>query len=344
METKSLLKISFLISQKLAMLEKNRSVELLERLTKLAEQFRELTVEARRIALALKRNWLFAAKRCQENLIRILNDIPFEVESIKQLTDKNSDEEAGNIINVSQIFEELKQVQLEFDGLEFNKERKTLSVTTKSIVLEDTELGPFQIELHLNKLSKLYKENPYFCIAAEPNPAVNNSDVTHPHVSGNTLCEGDGSVPINAALEQGRFYDFFSIVNNILNTYSPDSPYVSLDNWLGGAECYDCGTGISDDDSYYCGFCDRVFCENCSSYCRSCDESCCLGCGGSCPSCQEFVCHNCLKKSVECDETFCQLCMKDNICENCKEQIETEELENTQNETDKQQDNFKMAG
>lgn len=343
MDNKSLLKLSFLISQKLASLEKNMSVELLERLSTLAGHFKELTTEARRIALALNRNWLFAAKTCQENLIRILDEIPFNVETIKQLADTNKSDNSANV-TVSQVFEELKQIQQEFDGFNFNKERKTLSVTTKPITLEDVYLGPFQIELHINKLAKLYKESPYFCIAIEPNSAANNNEVTHPHVSGNKLCEGEGYVAIKTALEHGRLYDFFSVVNSILNTYSPDSPYVSLDDWLGGADCYDCGTGIGEDDSYYCGFCDHVFCNHCSSYCRSCDESCCLGCGGSCPNCEDFVCHHCLKKCPECGETYCQMCMENSICENCKEQIETEELENQKNETDRKQDNLKMAG
>ncbi|HBG60714.1 MAG: hypothetical protein A2Y10_13060 [Planctomycetes bacterium GWF2_41_51] len=340
MDNRLLFKISLLISQKLTSLEKNTSIELLERLTKLAEHFRDMTQESRRIALALNRNWLFSAKRCRENLVRILDEIPYKIETIKQIS--NKDDQEGTPI-VSLIFAELTQIRQEFSDADFNSDKRIISVVTKPVTLEDIYLGPFRIELYIDKLSSLYKESPYYCIALEPNPAANNGEVTHPHVSGETLCEGEGYVAIRAALEQGRMYDFFTIVNNILNTYSPDSPYVALDDWFGGADCYDCGSSISEDDSYYCGFCGRVFCSECSSYCRSCEESCCLGCGGHCPNCEEFICKNCLKVCQECGERYCNLCMEDSICETCKEQNETEELENT-NETDGKQDNFKMAG
>lgn len=342
MNDKLLLKAAFLVFQKLSLLNKNISIEFLERLTKLAEDFRNMSLDAKRLALSLNRNWLFAAKRCQENIITVLDEIPYKISTIKQLTDNNTNEETA--VTVSQIYQELKQIQQEFAGLNYNKEKKIIAVITKPITLEDVYLGPFQVELHINKLNKLYNECPYYCVALEPNPAANNEEVTHPHISGERLCEGEGSAPIRAALEQGRLYDFFSVVNNILNTYSPDSPYVSLDEWLGGADCYDCGVGINNDDSYYCGFCDRVYCCECSSYCKSCDETICLGCGGSCPNCQEFICKNCLKKCPECGDTFCQLCLEEDVCKNCKEQIETEELENIKNETDRKQDNFKMAG
>ncbi len=42
-------------------------------------------------------------------------------------------------------------------------------------------------------------------------------------------------IRIRTALEQGRLCDFFSLVRSILNTYSPDSPYVSLYDWCGVA-------------------------------------------------------------------------------------------------------------
>ncbi|MGD0784337.1 MAG: hypothetical protein ABR969_00785 [Sedimentisphaerales bacterium] len=340
MDDKTMLKLAFLMHEKLSALRRNLAVEILENLSGLTNHFKELSVDAKRISLAVNRNWFFAAQQCQARLGRTLEELSYDITRIKQLTDENDREPP--VIDASLIFEELKQIQREFTGLNFNKEQKTISVITKPITLEDIYLGPFQIELHIGRLSKLYKESPYFCIALEPNPAGNNDDVTHPHVSGGILCEGEGSVTIRAALEQGRLCDFFTLINSILNTYSPDSPYVSLEDWEGGESCYDCGTGINNDDAYYCTFCDRVYCSECSSYCRSCDDTCCLGCGGSCPNCEEFVCHNCLKKCPECGETFCKMCMEDDVCENCKEQ--QEELENQNNETDGKQDDLKIAG
>ncbi len=44
---------------------------------------------------------------------------------------------------------------------------------------------------------------------------------------------------MGAALTEGRLLDFFMIVRQVLQTYSPDSPYVSLDDWY-GRQCSDC--------------------------------------------------------------------------------------------------------
>jgi len=110
---------------------------------------------------------------------------------------------------------------------------------TEPITLEDVYLGPFRIQLELNKdirlssveaLSELYQGGAYHVIALEPNLAATDASVNHPHVSNERLCEGDGYAPIRAALEQGRLCDFFTLVRSILNTYSPDSPYVRLDD------------------------------------------------------------------------------------------------------------------
>ena len=73
---------------------------------------------------------------------------------------------------------------------------------------------------------------------------------------------------LQAALEVGRLCDFFLMVRQVLRTYNPDSPYVSLDNWE-GKQCSDCGDFINEDCRCYCELCDRTYCEQCMSVCRS---------------------------------------------------------------------------
>ena len=148
---------------------------------------------------------------------------------------------------LSLVVEELTQVQQEFGDLEFNKAEDTISVVTEPITLEDVYLGPFRIQLELNKLSELYQGGAYHVIALEPNLAATDASVTHPHVSNDRLCEGDGYAAIRAALEQGRLCDFFTLVRSILNTYSPDSPYVRLDEW-DSTPCYECGYVMNSDN------------------------------------------------------------------------------------------------
>ena len=108
------------------------------------------------------------------------------------------------------------------------------------ITLEDVYLGEFEIRLDVFRLSELSSRIPYTVIALHPHPASSSDDVTHPHVSGRHLCEGDGSAAIRAALSHGRLFDFFSMVLGVLRTYNSDSPYVRLEDW-NGVSCYDCG-------------------------------------------------------------------------------------------------------
>jgi hypothetical protein len=227
------------------------------------------------------------------------------------------------------LIEELDALEGEFGDIDFDASKSTISVVTEPITLEDIYLGPFKIQLELSKLDHLYYSSPYFVIALEPNPATTDDSVTHPHVSSEKLCEGDGSAAIRAALEEGRICDFFTLVRSILNTYSPDSPYVSLDNWNGTA-CYDCGCTVTSEDSYYCEHCEHDYCGECSTYCRRCEETVCLGCSGQCSHCQEMLCRNCVSKCEECGELFCESCLKDDLCPNCREE---QEQENERQET-----------
>ena len=88
-----------------------------------------------------------------------------------------------------------------------------------------------------------------------PIPLRSNEDVTHPHVSDEAVCEGDGRVPIRKALEQGRLLDFFVIVRNLLQTYNSGSPFVSLDDWE-GIRCADCGASAGEDERWTCVKCE----------------------------------------------------------------------------------------
>lgn len=338
-DTKNLIHFANRFHDILTRLHSYRYIEVLSQLTNLAGLFKSMAGDSRKLSVALSRNWLSAADNCSGSIKRLTDDVTFHISKARQLLDKP----AVRVPELSFIFEELRQLRLEFNEVDLDKKADTISVFTEPVTLEDVYLGPFRIQLEMNSLPELYKNTPYYCIALDPNPAAANEEVTHPHVSGERLCEGDGFVAIRSALEQGRLVDFFNIIRSILNTYNPDSPYVSLEDWS-GISCYDCGCVTGSENIYYCYYCDRDYCESCSSYCRSCDETCCLGCGGNCPNCDEFVCRNCIKTCPECGETFCKMCMEDDVCEYCKEQQEQEELENIENETDTKEDNLRVAG
>jgi len=246
----------------------------------------------------------------------------------------SSAKENVKVSTLSALFDELSQLQDEFTKIEFGDDEDTISVITEPIELEGVYLGPFEIKLQLNKLSELYKDSPYYLIALDPCPAATSEDVTHPHVSNEKVCEGDGHTAITAALEQGRLTDFFTMVKSILNTYNPDSPYVSIYDWESTA-CYDCGYVVSGEDCCYCYRCERDFCSECSTYCHDCDETICMGCAGKCEVCDEPICSSCIQECAECGKYVCQRCICEDLCLDCEQLIKDNENEE-QNKEDNQ--------
>ena len=265
--------------------------------------------------LAVERNWTGSAEKIRLRIGRNLNDFSYHLQRFKDVINADS----GKQPKLSDIFAELNQIEQDLGQLQFDLKEKTISIITESISLDDISFGSFEIKLQISEMQKLYTDSPYRVIALEPNPAGADSNVTHPHVSSDRLCEGDGHMAIRRALEDGRLCDFFTMIVNILQTYNPDSPYVSLDDW-DGVSCYDCGYTISGDDSYYCEYCERDYCSQCSTYCQMCDTTICLGCAYECPSCNEPVCKHCTAVCTECEETFCKDCItEEGLCKSCQE-------------------------
>ena len=282
---------------------------------------------------AVEKGWFGSAEKVRARVGRNINDFSYHLQRFKELI--NADE--TRLIGFSDIFAELSQIDDELGEYQFDMKEKTISVITEPITLDEIAFGPFEIKLFIDQINKLYTDSPYRVIALEPNPAGTDSCVTHPHVSNERLCEGDGHVSIRRSLEQGRLCDFFTMAVNILQTYNPDSPYVSLDDWE-GISCYDCGCTVAGDDCYYCEYCERDYCSQCSSYCQMCDTTICLGCAYGCPSCSEPVCKNCTAECGDCEETFCNDCLTEQgLCQNCEEnrkENENEEQESEQKNTE----------
>jgi hypothetical protein len=270
-DIKNLIRMADRIQESLMKLKNSRYLELMRQLTSFAGELQELTTQSRKMGTSLVHGWFSAAERCCKSVNKLLCDIQYSLPRIRPLAEKPQIKTP----KLSALVSELDALEQEFGNTEFDTSDNTIYVITDSITLEDIYLGPFKIQLELNKLSELYQNVPYHVIALEPNPAATDDNVTHPHVSNEILCEGDGCVAIRAALEEGRICDFFTMVRSILNTYNPDSPYVALHDW-DGEPCYECGYVMGSDSSYYCSFCERDFCEECATYCRSCDETVCV--------------------------------------------------------------------
>jgi len=328
-DIKQLIVIADRIQDALRKLKRGRYAELLSQLTYLEDNLTEIADRSKRLRISIERSWLSAAGSCCDGINRITNDVSYYLSRFKELTDKPVQE----IPKLSALVEDLRQLQQEFGKVELNKASNTISVITEPITLQDVYLGPFEIKLDLNRLPDLYRSSPYFCIALDPHPAAASDDVTHPHVTGDRLCEGDGATAIRVALEQGRLCDFFTLARSILNTYSPDSPYVRLDEWDGQA-CYECGYVTDEENSYFCSFCDQTFCEECSTCCHSCNETVCNSCSQLCAYCQESSCPNCIEECIKCKRLYCSSCLEEDLCPKCKEELENEnEQHSNQNTT-----------
>jgi hypothetical protein len=311
---RKLIMLSNLLLNSLKRLNRARLMQIQTLLKDFNNKCVQATKDSHLFDTAVEKGWLIGAESIRSRIERNLNDFSHHVQKFKELV--NTDETV--VPNFIDVFAELTQAEQEYDELQFDLESKAISITTGDIVLEDISFGPFEIRLFINKIEKLYTDVPYSVIALEPNPAGGNDSVTHPHVSDEMLCEGDGHVAIRNAIEQGRICDFFTLITNILKTYNSSSPYVSLDDWQ-GRSCYDCGYSISEDESYYCETCEQEYCAQCSTYCRTCDTTVCLGCSSECQGCNEPVCKGCMHICKECEETFCENCINENgLCENCQ--------------------------
>ena len=294
----------------------DRLSALSSRLTTFVSFADDLRDTQRRLDVCRSRGWATAARSLQDRLENLLQDLSCESSSLRtQLADQH----ARLVPTMGDILAELHQIEDEFGAYHHNPAEQTLWVETEPITLEEVRLGPFQIELRLRELSAVGRRQPYEVIALEPNPAGSNDSVTHPHVSDKHLCEGDATVSIRKALEQGRLCEFFLLVRSVLTTYNPSSPYVALDKW-DGVSCYDCGSTVGAEDTNTCNSCDDTFCNDCSSYCRCCESTYCHGCLTECPSCGENTCKDCMKLCDECGDKCCTNCLVDSFCPDCLQQ------------------------
>ena len=235
---------------------------------------------------ASERNWKGA--RCGSAKHSSPNSSTSAVNSTIALSHSNLSDRQPYRLRV--LYGELAATAAEFDGVELAKSE--LSITTEVITLDEVELGPFRIRLHLHRLGS---ETPYSVTALEPNPAASCSDTTHPHVNGDRLCPGEGRGAIAAALADGRLFDFFTIVDRILHTYAAGSAYVELDRWDGVA-CHDCDSTLDDDEAYSCSHCEERLCGDCLVSCGGCSDGYCSGCIERCSRCEEYSCSGCLKR------------------------------------------------
>jgi hypothetical protein len=261
--------------------------------------------EVRKIVTRLRHvqrcGWTAAGEVLQYDLERTLRYLTSDLDAFRsQLPPRQQD---TYVATAGEIVADLLALGQEFEEVSIDLREHTIGARTGSIVLEGLDLGPFTIQLDWSLIGH---SRPYEVVAEEPCSPEGQSEVTHPHVRDQILCEGEGSAAIKSALRSGLL-DFFVLVRQTLETYNPGSAYVAIDRW-NGASCRDCGYGMSSDEFSSCDRCERPVCSECNVSCSSCDRYVCSDCSGRCAACGEAFCTACLVEISR--RTICEPCHK----------------------------------
>lgn len=229
-----------------------------------------------------------------------------------------------------ELYDELLALSNEFDGFEVDLRERKVSVISEPIVLEEIELGPFRITLHWNDTFR-HAARPFRVTALEPNPPSSRSDITHPHVLNEHLCEGDAATPLSLALQTGRLTDVFLIINRVLHSYNESSPYAALSDWR-GVDCHACGRYVRGDASY-CTQCEASVCDDCGTSCGHCDRASCDACIQMCAGCEQSMCGVCSTPCIDCGSRLCPDCLTTSQhCQECADDWESKSNANQSTE------------
>ena len=282
----------------------------------------------RYLELSRMRGWRSALPRLRREYARRVQTLVHHAKANVQTLHEET--ERRPIASLRDILADLIALQSEFCGLDVDFKAGTFSVVTEAITLEWVELGRFRIVVALDCLGEA---SPYEIVALDPNPAAESSETVHPHVQGESLCEGEGRAAIRRASEQGRVYDLCVLVRQILETYNPGSAYVPLSRWS-NCPCEDCGTRVGSDESTFCHRCESDLCRDCAMTCSDCQESVCVSCRAGCRSCNRTYCDQCFHPCENCGDQFCSECLEGGRCSSCQETEETTDEETLEGSTE----------
>ncbi|MEQ8788679.1 MAG: hypothetical protein RIC55_20380 [Pirellulaceae bacterium] len=271
---------------------------------------------ARRLRKAEARNWQAATDKLRCDLASSLDQLRECAADVRRSLDPAP---TPIVLPAPQIYHDLLALHQEFHAVEIDLRQRKITCQTAPIELDDLYLGPFNIILSLDVMCD---GDPYQVVAIDPFPADANSNVTHPHVEGDRLCEGDARAPIQRALRQGRLFDFFLIVRQTLETYNPGSAYVDLEEWT-GPRCEDCDGRAA--DPFTCQGCSATLCDECVFECVGCNAIACGACKTICEACHEPYCSECLTPCRTCKTSICEECSTNGQCPDCDRKEEADQ-------------------
>jgi hypothetical protein len=290
------------------------------------DQFHSLENYWRQANKASARGW-YAANRLKAE--QLLAELPYVQAAVTRLLNDPRPLLGAHSPLLGNIIADLLQLKEEFGEFTINLKEGMIVAQTETIVLEGIDLGRFAIELKLIRLEGQLSSDCFEIVAVDPNPATSNSSTIHPHVSDARLCAGDATLPISAALKEGRIADAFILIRSVLQTYNRESAYVSLANWS-GLTCAECGYVVDDDQSHFCEGCEHDVCDDCYSYCDICDSGCCRSCLETDTVSDKRCCPACRRTCKTCSRTVDETSFDEEseLCPQCLSKLKQEESEN----------------
>lgn len=259
---------------------------------------------------------------------------------------------------VQALMKDLAAIEEDFVKWTYDHANNTLTVRTDTMRLAppsgdfSVTFSGFDIVIDLDALARNI-ESPYRITAPKPTYPVRSGDssLIHPHVRNAKLCEGEGVRSVDLFLSRGLFQDLIVLINQILSTYNPESPYLALAYWTedgrepdmadddeedAGAHCDCCGFSTAFDDLAECASCGNGACAECGNWCKVDQRTLCDGCvvrrqRQSSPCCSSAGEADCLlwqnEPCRECDTPPCDSdkleCSWDNtvICRDCAAEV-----------------------
>lgn len=202
-------------------------------------------------------------------------------------------------VSVREVCLDILQLEKEFDNLQvklIRDQAAQLSIDTQAVEFEEVHLGQFRIcMLHTAPQAG---QDAISAMALTPNPAMGDSEVTHPHVRHEQFCLGEIEELMPEVLQSGRVADAFIMLDRIINNYAEGSAFVEISDWGNGGECHNCGNVCRDEEK--CEICGDWACDDCHSEFDCGHGGCSYRCRLSCEFCGNSSCTNCYNGELEC--------------------------------------------
>jgi len=204
---------------------------------------------------------------------------------------------------------------------------------TPTLHLRGIECGPFLVRIPWHYFE--FPEREIRIHITNLNPLESHGGYPHPHVGNDGfICLGSNTQLIRNMAKLLDLRGIRQAVEDILEEYNEDSPYIKLEVWNGEVQtCDRCEDPCDPEDLISCTACESLVCPSCRNNCALCMESFCSehlsrcplcghlvceSCFEFCDMCGDYVCSHCMTSCEHCDIPLCSACVhSDNLCSDC---------------------------